>query len=159
MKKTWSISTTVRNPERVLPFLHVLKNIEGEIFNENTQRKFQILLIQNRLYNPLGLSDQMAKYYETLKDKMTSTQAEEIFEHMVLRSKENSIGAWAFLIGVVLAVFIGLSTSSLLSFSSIQDYSPQIYAILSYLIIYNPRKTIIYIALLFYRNKILTHGK
>ena len=49
---------------------------------------------------------------------------------MVIKSKENSIGAWAFLIGVVLAVVIGISTSSFLSISSINSYSPQIYAIL-----------------------------
>ena len=49
---------------------------------------------------------------------------------MVIKSKENSIGAWAFLIGVILAAIIGISTSSFLSISSITSYSPQIYAIL-----------------------------
>ena len=49
---------------------------------------------------------------------------------MVIKSKENSLGAWAFLTGVVLAIVIGISTSSLLSLSSITNYSPQIYAIL-----------------------------
>jgi hypothetical protein len=34
MKKPWSLSTTVRNPERILPFLRVLKEIEGEAFDE-----------------------------------------------------------------------------------------------------------------------------
>jgi len=49
---------------------------------------------------------------------------------MVIKSKENSFGAWAFLIGVILAVIIGVSTSSFLSISAVQSYSPQIYAIL-----------------------------
>ena len=49
---------------------------------------------------------------------------------MVIRSQENSFGAWAFLIGVILAVIIGTSTSSFLSISSIIKYSSQIYAIL-----------------------------
>jgi hypothetical protein len=49
---------------------------------------------------------------------------------MVIRSKENSIGAWAFLIGVILAVIIGISTSSFLSINSITRYSTQIYGIL-----------------------------
>jgi len=49
---------------------------------------------------------------------------------MVMKSKDNLIGAWAFLIGVILAVFIGLGTSSFLSFSKISKYSSQIYAIL-----------------------------
>jgi len=49
---------------------------------------------------------------------------------MVLKSRENSIGAWMFLIGVVLAIIIGLSASSLLSFSAVTKYSAQIYAVL-----------------------------
>ena len=49
---------------------------------------------------------------------------------MVIKSKENSIGAWAFLLGVILAVIIGVSTSSFLSIESITKYSPQIYGIL-----------------------------
>ena len=51
-------------------------------------------------------------------------------DKMVLKSKENTIGAWAFLIGVVLAVLIGISTTSFLSFSKITQYSSPIYAIL-----------------------------
>ncbi len=49
---------------------------------------------------------------------------------MVLKSKENSVGAWAFLIGVVLAVIIGISTSSFLPLSKITQYSSPIYGIL-----------------------------
>jgi len=49
---------------------------------------------------------------------------------MVLKSKENNLGAWGFLIGVILAVLIGISTSSFLSFSKVTQYSAQIYAIL-----------------------------
>ncbi len=48
---------------------------------------------------------------------------------MTLKSKENYIGAWAFLIGVVLAVIIGLSTT-LFSIPALTAYSAQIYAIL-----------------------------
>ena len=47
---------------------------------------------------------------------------------MVIKSRENSVGAWAFLIGVVLAVLIGLSTSLAIPF--LIAYSKQIYAIL-----------------------------
>ena len=49
---------------------------------------------------------------------------------MVIKSNENSIGAWAFLVGVILAVMIGASASSFLSIDSIMKYSTQIYAIL-----------------------------
>ena len=51
-------------------------------------------------------------------------------DKMVIRAQENSFGAWAFLTGVVLAVMIGLSTSSFLSLSKVTAYSPQIYAVL-----------------------------
>lgn len=49
---------------------------------------------------------------------------------MVLRSQENSFGAWAFLVGVVLAVIIGISTSKFLSINSLASYSAPIYAVL-----------------------------
>jgi len=49
---------------------------------------------------------------------------------MAIISDENSWGAWAFLVGVILAVVIGISTSSFLSISAITSYSAQIYAIL-----------------------------
>jgi len=47
----------------------------------------------------------------------------------MLKSRENSIGAWAFLIGVILAIVIGLSTT-LLPIPALTTYSKQIYAIL-----------------------------
>ncbi len=48
---------------------------------------------------------------------------------MVIKSTENSIGAWAFFIGVVLAVIIGLSTM-LIPISALTKYSSFIYLIL-----------------------------
>lgn len=51
---------------------------------------------------------------------------------MVIRSKENSVGAWAFLIGVILALVIGTSTT-LIPIPALTAYSAQIYAILSIL--------------------------
>jgi hypothetical protein len=47
-----------------------------------------------------------------------------------IKSQENSFGAWIFLVGVILAIIIGLSASSFLSLQKIVSYSPQIYAIL-----------------------------
>ena len=49
---------------------------------------------------------------------------------MGIRSEENSAGAWAFFIGVVLAIVIGIGTSSFLSINSLTKFSPQIYGIL-----------------------------
>jgi hypothetical protein len=55
---------------------------------------------------------------------------------MVLKSKENSAGAWAFLIGVILAVVIGIATSSFIPVSKVAQLSSPIYAILVILGIY-----------------------
>ncbi len=48
---------------------------------------------------------------------------------MGIISKENSIGAWVFSIGVILAVLIGILTS-FFSVPALQTYSSAIYAIL-----------------------------
>jgi len=47
----------------------------------------------------------------------------------MLIARENVIGAWAFLVGVILAVIIGLSTT-LFSIPFLTTYSKQIYGIL-----------------------------
>ena len=49
---------------------------------------------------------------------------------MVIKSRENSVGAWAFLIGVILAVVIGVFSTLLVDVFPIRTYSPAIYAIL-----------------------------
>jgi len=51
---------------------------------------------------------------------------------MVLKSHENSVGAWSFLVGVVLALIIGLFTT-LLPIPALIEYSAQIYGILALL--------------------------
>jgi len=52
MNQLWSFSTTIRNPERIPGFLKTLSLLEGKRWEESTQKKFQILLIKNRLYLP-----------------------------------------------------------------------------------------------------------
>ncbi|MEK6925800.1 MAG: hypothetical protein AABW50_00830 [Nanoarchaeota archaeon] len=49
---------------------------------------------------------------------------------MVIKSRENSFGAWAFFVGVILAVAIGISASSFLSLDSITKNSAKIYLLL-----------------------------
>ena len=49
---------------------------------------------------------------------------------MVLKSKENVISAWAFLIGVVLAAMVGVF-STLIKIPSLVTYSAQIYGLLA----------------------------
>jgi hypothetical protein len=48
--RLWSVSTTVRNPERIRSFLKVLKELEGEVWNKETQKRYQILLLQKKAY-------------------------------------------------------------------------------------------------------------
>ncbi len=50
MLKAWSITTTVRNPERLRDFLVALKPLENKTWNHENQEKYQKLLIKNRLY-------------------------------------------------------------------------------------------------------------
>ena len=49
---------------------------------------------------------------------------------MAIKSKENSVGAWAFFMGVILATLIGVSASSILPISELTRYSSPIYGIL-----------------------------
>ena len=79
MKKPWSISTTVRNPERLRDFLRVLKTLEGEPFNTANQIKFQILLIQNKLYQPTNLTRDQGEYFDDIEKEMPYSVAEAIF--------------------------------------------------------------------------------
>ena len=51
---------------------------------------------------------------------------------MVLRARENSIAAWAFLVGVILAIIVGLSTT-VLPIPVFISYAPQIYSVLALL--------------------------
>jgi hypothetical protein len=87
-KKLWSLSTTVRNPERILPFLEILKQMEGKIFDEEAQIAYQTLLIQHRLYRPNNLPQELSDYYEAPEDKMDFSQAQKIFNFMRENSKE-----------------------------------------------------------------------
>jgi hypothetical protein len=79
MKKPWSISTTVRNPERLRDFLRILKKLEGQPFNKDNQVKYQVLLIQERLYKPLRIPLKFRKYYEEPETEIPYEEAEKIF--------------------------------------------------------------------------------
>lgn len=50
MLKAWSITTTVRNPERLRDFLVALQPLIGKEWNNQNQENYQKLLIKNRLY-------------------------------------------------------------------------------------------------------------
>ncbi len=50
----------------------------------------------------------------------------------MLKSRENNLGAWAFLVGVVLAIIVGVFTT-LIPIPSLTTYSAQIYGLLAVL--------------------------
>jgi len=75
----WSISTTVRNPERLRDFLRVLKELEGQPFNSENQIKYQILLIQKKLYKPTDLTREQKEYFDDIEKEMSFSVARDIF--------------------------------------------------------------------------------
>ena len=88
MDMLWSMSTTVREAERIVGFLKTAIELEGKIWNHANQERFQVLLIKNRQYlNNVenaqtfnNLSDEQARL---LKDKsllISYEQAREIFD-------------------------------------------------------------------------------
>lgn len=79
--KAWSISTTVRSPERIRNFLQILKQIEGQVFNEAMQVKYQVLLIQNRLYKPTDIEHKYQPYFDDLESEITFEIAQDIFNY------------------------------------------------------------------------------
>lgn len=81
MRKPWSISTTVRNPERLRGFLKVLKKLEGQNFTKENQIKYQILLIKERLYKPNNIPRKYQKYYEDPTLEIPFSVAKKIFEY------------------------------------------------------------------------------
>ena len=74
MPKCWSLSTTIRNPKRNIPFLKVLNEFEGIKFNEDVQAEYFKRLIQTKNYKPDSLPDDL-KY---LFDKQGELSNEEL---------------------------------------------------------------------------------
>lgn len=67
MRKPWSITTTVRNPLRIKDFLKVAAELCGRLWNRDTQKEYQKLLIQKRLY---GFDS--VQFYNGLPAEITS---------------------------------------------------------------------------------------
>lgn len=63
----WSVSTTIRNPERIRSFLQVLKLMEGETWTNENQKKFQVILIQHKIY---GFGE--SQFHNTLTDEQNA---------------------------------------------------------------------------------------
>ena len=81
MKKPWSLSTTVRNPERLRGFLKTLKDFEGKPFDNENQINYQIYLIKNRLYKPQSLNEEQKEHFNAADKVMPLPAAEMIFNN------------------------------------------------------------------------------
>lgn len=68
MRKPWSITTTVRNPLRIKEFLSAASELAGKTWDKETQKEYQKLLIQKRLY---GFDSQ--QFYNGLPVEITSS--------------------------------------------------------------------------------------
>ena len=80
MAYNWSISTTLRNPKRMIDWLKVVnENLIGERWNEDTQIRLQILLIQEKLYKPLNLTANEKEIYESFDLEFSFEEPERIF--------------------------------------------------------------------------------
>ena len=86
MADFWNFSTSVRNPERLPDFLKVAAKLEGKIWNDESQEKFQILLIQYRLYLDSDNTQSLNKLSEEQKSwlidkthEMTFDEAQSIY--------------------------------------------------------------------------------
>lgn len=87
MDTLWSMTTTIREAERIPAFLKTAKEMENEYWDTDAQIKFQILLIKNREYLNTDSTQTFNKLtteqINLLKDKtieMTYGQAKKIFE-------------------------------------------------------------------------------
>ncbi len=86
MKKPWSITTTIRNPDRLRDFLIVLKQLENCEWNLKNQKKYQVLLIKERLYgygnNQFydGLSQENLDLIDDPAREIPFKLAEEVFD-------------------------------------------------------------------------------
>ena len=85
MRKPWSIATAVRNPGRLRNFLAVLQQLENSEWHLENQKKYQILLIQNRMYgygSPQfykGLSEDQIELINDSSKVISFETAEKIF--------------------------------------------------------------------------------
>lgn len=78
--KAWSISTTVRNPERIPDFCSAVKAIEGKNWNSDSQLEFMYELIRLKFYEPQDMTDEQQEAFDNPDIEITSKQARQIFD-------------------------------------------------------------------------------
>jgi hypothetical protein len=62
--KLWSFNTSVRNPERILDNLKIIRKLEGKKYNKANQAEYFKLLIKNKFYKPNSTPDTLKEEYE-----------------------------------------------------------------------------------------------
>lgn len=81
MAYNWSISTTLRNPDRMIDWLKVVNNyLIGETWNNENQIRFQILLIQHKLYKPTNITAIEKEKFEDFNSNFTYDESKIMFE-------------------------------------------------------------------------------
>lgn len=86
MPGTWSISTTLRNPERIAGFLKVLSRFEGEVFDERVQGLFFKELIKTKQYKPNSISEYYKSKFED-PEEFTEEEVDEILSQVKYENK------------------------------------------------------------------------
>jgi len=75
----WSISTTVRNPERIPDFCEAVVAIAGKEWNQLSQLEFMYELIRRRFYSPQNMTDAQQEKFDNPDYELSSKEAMEIF--------------------------------------------------------------------------------
>ena len=80
--KAWSISTTIRNPERIPDFVKVAERIEGRPWNNETQEDFYAWAIAMRVVTPenANLSVNSIRLIEGADEEIPFDKARKIFD-------------------------------------------------------------------------------
>ena len=86
MLKAWSITTTVRNPERLKDFLIALQPLVGKEWTNENQERYQKLLIKKRLYGYgsqqfyNGLPDNIVKLINNIDEVIDDATVDRVVE-------------------------------------------------------------------------------
>jgi hypothetical protein len=76
----WSISTTLRSPDRAAQWTRAFKSFEGQVWDRENQIKYQCELIKTRAYRPTQLKDEYVDLLDNLERVVSEAKAREIFE-------------------------------------------------------------------------------
>lgn len=76
----WSISTTVRNPERIPDFCVAVGAVAGKEWNQTSQVEFMYELIRRRFYSPQNMTDAQQEKFDNPEYELSTMEAKQIFD-------------------------------------------------------------------------------